>query len=868
MTSRIRELSADKLRRTCDTSAFGFETTDDLEVLHGVIEQDRAVKSLRVGLSINKRNYNIFVAGASGTGRTTIVRTALDDAAARRPTPPDWVYVYNFRDKEAPVAIEMPAGRGRQLAADMDWLIGHLKEQLPQAFRDKEHQEEVQELISRSLAQEHEYFSALTKKAADIGFSVKSTKTGLITIPMLEDKPLSNKEYDALSDTDKKRIEERRRQLEPFIHDFVARTRAVESSTQETIKKRQLALARRVCSVPIRRLKRRYGKLPGLSEYLDAVQGHILDNLGKFIRDDSRPQPPPEMEEREFVEFKVNVVVDNSGKTGAPVVVEPRPSYYNLFGKIEKKVENGVYFTDFTMIKAGAVLKANGGYLLINTTDLFTYPLVWENLKNILRYRQTTIEDLGEHLGYLPTSGLKPAPIPINLKIVLVGPAHVYELLHRYDEEFRKLFQVKSEFDYEMTRNRDTIEEYARFVATTCRNEKLRSVDREGVAAVVEFGSRLVESQDKVTLQFNHICNILIEADSIAGDQKALVISRPQIEEEVRQREFRLSLMEEKVRESILDQTVFIDVSGERLGAINGLAVYEVGDYLFGKPSRITSAVYAGKGGLINIERESRLSGQIHSKGVLIISGFLGALFGQRRPLSLTVSICFEQSYGFIDGDSASSAELFCVLSAMSGLPLKQSMAVTGSVNQQGDIQPVGGINEKIEAWYQLCRQRGLTGEQGVVIPEANVPHLMLKHEVVEAVREGKFHIHPIRRVEEGLEILTGKPAGSLGEGYQFEPAESVYALAALTLERYDEAEDDDLGGEEGECEEPAACEGCSDGGTGGGGPGKEGGPDGDGPDEEGDGGEARGGDSLRFSPGPAMRPRRRARFKRPLRRR
>lgn len=788
MAERHRTLKAEELTVNGDLEGLDFNTTADLEMLVGVIEQERAVRSLKTGLAIDKRNFNIFVAGASGTGRTTIVRTIVEETAARKPVPQDWIYVYNFKDKESPKAIALEAGGGRRFANDMEALIAFLKKELPKAFRERQYQEEVQEIVSRSLSRENEFFNQLAKRAAEIGFVVKSTKTGLITVPMQGDKVLSNKEYDALSDEEKKLIEEKRRLLEPYIHEFVARTRSVETATQEEIKRKQLSVARKVVAGPLRKLKRRYAKVEGIVEYLKAVQNHIVENLGKFVRDENRPTPP-EGEDREFTEYKVNVLVDNSGRKGAPVVVEPRPTYYNLFGKIEKKVENGIYFTDFTMIKAGSVLKANGGYLLINTNDLFAYPLVWETLKSILRYQQTTIEDLGEHMGYLPTSGLKPAAIPINLKIVLVGPPHVYDLLYQYDEDFRKLFQIKAEFDYEMPRNQQTVTKYARFIATTCRNENLRPVNKEGVAALLEFGSRLAESQRKVTLQFNQICNILIEADTLAAEAGVEVIGRTQIEEAIKQREFRLSLLEEKIREDILEKSIFIEASGQRIGAVNGLAVYEVGDYLFGKPNRITAAVYAGKGGVINVERESRLSGRIHSKGMLIISGYLGAKFGQKRSLSLTVSVCFEQSYGFVDGDSASSAELFCILSALSGLPIRQGLAVTGSVNQQGDIQPVGGINEKIEAWFYLCREKGLDGTQGIVIPAANVSHLVLKKEVIEAVRNGLFSIYPISSVEEGIEILTGVEAGRMNEEFEYEPAGSVFARASETLKRYELAD-------------------------------------------------------------------------------
>lgn len=789
MKKSVKSLGAEEVYRACSPDAFEFRTTADLEVLNGVIEQDRAVQSLKTGLSINRRNYNVYVAGASGTGRTTIVRSILSEIAATRPSPPDWIYVYNFRDKEAPCAIQMPAGKGRAFAEDMARLVETLQAELPAAFRDKEYQADVQDIVSESLTSEHDFFAVLAKRAEEVGFAVKSTKTGLVTVPMAEGKSLSNKEYDALSEEEKKTIEERRRELEPYIHDFVSRTRVIETKTQDRIKRKQLQVARRVSSKPIGRLKRRYGKVPGIREYLGQVQAHLMDGLGQFVREEGAGEVAGELPEREFVEYKVNVVVDNADQAGAPIIVEPRPTYYNLFGKIEKKVESGVYFTDFTMVKAGSVLKANGGYLLINTNDLFSYPLVWENLKSILRYRESTIEDLGEHMGYLPTSGLKPQPIPISLKIVLVGPGYVYELLHRHDEDFRKLFQVKSEFDYEMPRNEQTMHDYARFVATTCANEKLRPVTGDGVSAVVEFGSRLVESQRKVTLQFNLIANLLVEADALAQEEGTGEITRAHIDDANRQREYRLGLLEDKVREDILENSVLIDTEGARVGAVNGLAVYEVGDYLFGKPSRITASVYAGKGGVINVEREARLSGNLHAKGVMIISGFLGRTFAQKRSLSLTVSVCFEQSYGHVDGDSASSTELFAILSALADVPIKQGFAVTGSVNQHGDIQPIGGVNEKIESWFLLCRERGLTGDQGVVIPQANIANLMLKDEVVAAIRAGQFHVYPISRVEEGIEILTGVESGVRDAEFDFAPEQSIYALADKTLQRYEEAE-------------------------------------------------------------------------------
>jgi predicted ATP-dependent protease len=782
---RTRELKPRQLRKTCDPATFKFKTTAELEPFDGVIEQRRAVDALDLGLTLQKRNYNVYVAGASGTGKTTIARSMLAKLATERSIPDDWVYLHNFRNKEAPQAVWLKPGKGSQLRADMVELVQGLTLDLPKAFQSKAHQEQVQDVVSESIEKEHELFSELSRKASDHGFVVKSTKSGIVTIPMLGEKILSNKDYEGLSDVDRRDIEGRRKRLDPAVNEFLQKARRLEARTQRSVRKIQMQLGRAVISAPANRIKRRYARLgqqPKLRTWFTEVSKFVLDNLALFLPQEAQEMPDP----TEMSEFKVNVVVDNGDTAGAPVISEPRPTFYNLFGRIEKKVENGIYFTDFTMIKAGSVLRANGGYLIIQAHDLFMYPLVWENLKSILRYKAITIEDIGETMGFLPTSGLRPEPIPIELKVILVGPYYAYEVLHRYDEDFRKLFQVVAEFDSEMRRTAKTMEEYARFIATTCKREGLRAVDPEGAAAVVEYGGRLVESQRHVTLQFNEVCNLLIEADHFASKRRSRVIRRTHVEQASKARDYHRGLFQEKIAEQYRDEMILMDTKGERIGVVNGLAVYQMGDHAFGKAARITASVFAGRAGVINIEREVRLSGPLHSKGVLIISGFLGDRFARTRALSMTVSLVFEQSYGMVDGDSASCAELYATLSALARVPLRQDLAVTGSVNQLGQVQPIGGVNEKVEAWFRLCKERGLTGDQGVMIPIQNVQNLMLADDVVEAVEAGKFHVYPIETIEEGIELLSGMAAGEVDAENGYTKG-SLYELCLFHLDLFDD---------------------------------------------------------------------------------
>ncbi len=781
-----RRLKPQDLHRKVDHRKFPFATTAELEALDGVIEQERAVEAIETGLAIRKRNFNIYVAGASGTGKSSILKGILKRVAAQDPVPPDRCLVHNFRHPDRPVVLTLPAGRGVELRNALDRLIEDLKVEFPKAFHGKVHQERIQRILNEGLEAEHRAFTALARDAQEVGFLVKSTKEGLVTIPLLEGRPIGPREFAELSEEQKAGIEASRQKLEPLISRFLEETRNTEVAVHRKIQEAQRALGRAILARHLKPIREAFREFESVLAHIDSVEAHILDNLQAFLPDEterrqSHKRPAP------MTEYRVNVLVDNSETQGAPVVFETTPTYHNLIGKIEKRVEHGIYSTDFTMIKAGALLRAHGGYLVLHARDVLTYPFAWEALKGVLRHQRVVIEEMGEHFQFLPTSGLRPDPIPVQCKVILIGSNYLYHLLTRLDEDFGKTFQVKAEFDSSVRMSPETTMEYARFVATTCRRDGLRPVDREGVAAVVELGSRLAGSADRITLRFNEIQNVLIEADALAAREGAPAITRRHVEAARAMRLKRISLLADRALEEIVEGTLHVDVEGKRVGAVNGLAVFEYADLVFGRPLRITARTFQGKAGVINVEREARLSGSIHNKGVLILGGYLGDRFAQARPLSLTVNLVVEQSYGMIDGDSASCAELCAILSSLADVPLRQDLAVTGSVSQFGEVQAVGGVNEKVEGFYRVCRERGLTGTQGVILPEANVRHLMLDSEVVEAVRERRFHLYAVRTVEEALARLTGQVVGERGADGEY-PEGTVFARVAAKLKRFAES--------------------------------------------------------------------------------
>lgn len=767
-----------------DLGDLQFETTDTVETLDAVIEQDRAVRSLELGLSITRPNYHVYVAGPSGTGKRSQLKAMLKKMAPARKTPQDWVYLHNFEDADAPIVIGLKAGEGKRLKKALEASLATLAAELPVAFHSPEHQEKLQHMVSQGNMRSTDAFVALSKQAEDVGFVVRANKNDeLVTLPVVEGKPLSDKEVMALPEGERKKLDAQREKLEPLFTQFVHRNRQVEINTQEAIAQLQRKLAERIAGPVFRKLRDEFrsgGKK--LAAYVEALHQDVLDHMERFLPEESGtgpdegvaqgPSPDP------FIAFRCNLVVDHSETQGAPVVFETHPTWYRLFGKIERRVEQGIYFTDHMMIRSGSMARACGGYLVCHAADLFQFPGVWENLKATLRNGEIAIEDLGESAGLLPTSGLKPEPIPLNVKIVLIGGNALYHALFKADDDFRKIFQVKADFDYEIRTGTESVRNYVRFIATAAKNNHCRPVERDAVMAVLEHGARLADSQRKLTLRFNQISNLLVESDWFAGKSRSKTIQRKHVEKAIAARTLASSLIADKMHDDLLDEQWLMEATGKEVGVINGLAVLSVGEHQFGRPFRVTARCFAGTQGIVNIEREVAMSGEIHDKGVQILSGFLGDRFAQKRPLCLTATVTFEQSYGEVDGDSASSTWLYVILSAISGIPIEQGIGVTGSVNQLGKIQPIGGVNEKIEGFFRFCQAKKLTGKQGVMIPWQNVQHLVLNKEVRDAIAKEKFHVWPIATIEQGLEILTGVQAGEMQPDGTYPPGTLMHRVA------------------------------------------------------------------------------------------
>lgn len=766
-------------------SALAFETTADVAVLASVIEQDRAQRSLELGLGIDRPNYHVYVAGASGTGKRSQLRAMLERLAPKRKTPPDVVYVHNFDEPEAPIAITLKAGHGDRLKRAVEEVLDELQDALPKAFHGRPHQETLQRAVYEGNLRSTEAFHQLRSASGELGFDVRANGDGEISMaPIVDGEPVTEKEVYALPEEQRRTIEAARERVEPLFTDFLQAQRALERETQERLHEATRDLAAAVGKAPFARLRKRYRSGGAkLRAFLDALYDDYCKNLERFLPDDDDGDHHGEGRAPDpFVAFRVKVVVDNSKTKGAPVIFETHPTFYRMFGKIERRVEQGIYFTDHTMIRAGSLMLANGGFLVCHAADLFQFPGVWENLKSSMRNREVAIEDLGESAGLLPTSGLKPEPIPINFKLVLIGGNTLYHTLYRMDDDFRKIFQVKADFDDEIRRSDDSLQSYVRFIATAAHNNDCLPLDRAAVAEVIRHGSRLCESQHKLTLRFNVISNLLVEATWHARRSGQKRIGVEHIRMAIVERTQRSSLIADKMHEDMLDGLVLLESDGSRVGVVNGLAVLSVGEHEFGRPFRVTARVFAGQEGVVNIEHEVDMSGELHDKGVQILTGLLGDRFAQRDPLSMTATVTFEQSYGAVDGDSASSTWLFAILSALSGVAIDQGIGVTGSINQLGEIQPVGGVNTKVEGFFRFCQSRGLTGRQGVILPAQNVQHLMLDDDVRLAMDQGKFHVWPIHTIEEGIAILTGHEPGTPDDDGNY-PADTVLGRVAARLE-------------------------------------------------------------------------------------
>ena len=759
-------LRPDDLRRTCPPEVFQFPSTKDLCPLETIIGQERAVKAMDFGLKMKHPGYNIFITGFVGTGRNTYARAKVQEAAAQEPVPNDWCYVYNFQQPDQPIAIGLPAGTGLEFRKDMEEFVEDVKVEIRKAF-DSEHYEkrknEVVERYEQLIARE---WTQLENKAKSVGFAVQRTPTGIFTLPLSKDgQPMGQEEFRELSEQEREQLAQQGRELQTDIAETVKRVQNLEKDAKENLRKLEKEIALYAVGYLIEAIKEKYATIPRILQYLEDVKQDIVDNLEDFRAEKPEESPFPMLargrQQESYTRYKINLLVDNSQTKGAPVIIEPNPTYYNLFGKVEHRGEFGTFVTDFTMIKPGAIHLANGGYLILQAKELLSNYFSWEALKRTLKSGELRIENVGELVGLIPTTTLRPEPIPVSVKVILIGNPILYHLLHAYDEDFRKFFKVKADFDVEMDWSERHVNDYACFISSICHRNNLRHFDPSGVAKIVEYSLRLSEDQDKLSTRFNEVAEVIYEASAWAEYDGSELVAARHVEKALDEKVYRSNRIEERIRELIAKGTIMIDVEGSQIGQVNGIAVLNLGDYSFGKPSRITARTYLGEKGVINIERESQMSGKIHNKGVLILGAYLGGKYAQDKPLSLSASICFEQLYEEVEGDSASSTELYAILSELSGLPIDQSIAVTGSVNQKGEIQPIGGVNEKIEGFYHVCKAVGLTGTQGVMIPKRNLKNLMLKEEVIEAVREGMFHIYAVETVDEGIEVLTGVPAGT-----------------------------------------------------------------------------------------------------------
>ncbi len=767
------EVPVDKLRWQCDPALFKFECTGDLPRLTEFIGQDRASRAVEFGLSIREDGYNIYVSGLTGNGKSSMVKSYIERLIDERVKKgeifklDDWCYLHNFKEPDRPQAASLPQGKARAFRDQVVQLLTRVKEEVAKAFSSEEYKSQAKKLVEEGRAEQQKVFLDISEKAQKQGFSFQMTPMGPALIPMIEDRPMEDREYLALKDPQRSELEAKRAALLKELQAGMEKAGGVQQQTAERMQKLDRDIGQYTVSRLFVTLFEEYSGLPRLTQYLTDLQEYTLSNLEVFKATEEQVHPVfgvPVSQvmggRNPFLPFQVNVYIDNSERHSPPVVTEQNPNFGNVFGKIERRFLFGGYLTDHTMLKPGALALANGGYLLLNAYDVLTNVGVWPTLKRAIRNKQVTVEDPFEQFGLIAAQGLRPEPIPVAVKIVLIGDAAIYHALSAYDEDFWEVFKVKADFDSEIERTAQVVNDYAAFIAGCCDQCQVRHFDPGGVAKVLEYSARMVADQERLSSRFGLIKEIIEQADYWAKKDGAEKISAAHVKKAIDERLFRHNLVEQHMEDAINRGMIMIDVDGAVAGQVNGLSVYSLGDVSFGKPSRITAKTYLGRDGVVNIERESELSGPIHNKGVMILSGYLGWKYAQDIPLSLSASLCFEQSYEGVEGDSASSTELYAILSSLSGVPIRQNIAVTGSVNQKGEIQPIGGVNQKIEGFFHVCQSRGLTGSQGVMIPYQNLRNLMLREEVVDAVREGRFHVYAAKTIDEGLEILTGIPAG------------------------------------------------------------------------------------------------------------
>ena len=782
------ELNYKDLKMTCNPNIFNFDTTADLEPIQDGIGQDRGIKALEFGLQVDVKGYNLYIEGPSGVGKTLYTKNYLNKIAAKKKVPSDWCYIYNFENPNEPIAVELPAGQGKEFKEAMDGFIKEIRKDIRKTFNNDDFEKE-KALIKQEFEEKRSaLLDKLNEDASKHNFQVKTAQNGIYMMPIVDGRVIEEEEFDKLDDEIKKEYEEKSVIVQEQIMNVISKIKEIERESDKRISEWQSNVALLTVNVHINYLKSKYKRNKKINKFLNDVKQDVLKNIPTFLEDPSKAQaaqPNPAMRKPDpCLNYRVNLFIDNSNREGAPVIMDSNYSYNNIFGSIEYENYYGSLKTDHTMLKPGLMQQANGGYIIFQAKDLLANGACYEALKKALRIKELGIENQAEQRSSMVLISLKPEPIPLNLKVILIGNSSIYQTLLSMDSDFKKLFKIKVEFEETAVANNENLNKLAQIIHGFCEHQELPELDKGAMARLVEYSSKLAGSHSKVSTRFDDLMQVVGEAATWAKLSRSKIVTEKHVLKALEERVERVKKYDERYLEMIEENTLLIDTSGYKVGQLNGLTVMSVGDYTFGKPAKITVNTYTGKNGIVNIEREVEISGPSHSKGVLILTGYLGEMFAQDMPLCLTASICFEQLYNGVDGDSASSTELYGLLSSLSGIPINQAIAVTGSVNQKGQIQPIGGVNEKIEGYFQVCKVRGLDGSHGVMIPVQNIDNLQLSDEIIQAVKDKKFHIYAVSTIEEGIEVLTGVPAGKKDKDGHF-PAGTVNRLVYEKLKKY-----------------------------------------------------------------------------------
>ena len=790
---KVNELSYKDLKDVCNPNMFKFdkikEVADTTNLVYG---QDRGIRALEFGVNVDLKGYNLYLEGPTGVGKTMYTKKFLQTRAAKEKVPNDWCYIYNFNDPNEPIAVSLPAGQGKVFKETMDAFIRNIRKDIKKTFNNDEFEKEKKLIKQEFEEKKDSILVKLNDKTLKHGFQVKSAQNGIYMMPVYEGKTIEEEEYEKLPLEVKSEFESKYQVVQEMIFDTLSELKIIENKADKKIEEWKANIALLTVNIHVNNVKANYKRNKKINNFLDNVKKDILKNVNAFMNteneNDNKQQLPPQvraMQNNEpWLNYRVNLFVDNSNLEGAPVIMDSNYTFQNIFGKLEYENQYGIMKTDFTMLKPGLLQKANGGYIIFQARDLLSNPQCYENLKKVLLVKEVSSENSMEQRSSMMLVSLKPEPIPLDLKVIMIGNSEIYHTLLSMDDDFRKLFKIKVEFEEDAPKTEENIAKLVKFVRSYCEQEDLLDVDKEAMARIVEYASKLSGDKEKLSTQFSEIGQIVGEASTWAKLDKSKIVTQKYVQKAFDERIERIKKYDTKYSQMIKECALLINTEGYKVGQINGLTVITIGDYSFGKPSKITANTYIGRQGIVNIEREVQMSGSTHSKGVMILTGYIGELFAQDKALSLNASICFEQLYGGVDGDSASSTEAYAILSSLSEMPINQSIAVTGSVNQKGEIQPIGGVNEKIEGFFQICKMRGLSGEHGVIIPIQNVRNLHLNDEVVDAVKNGLFHIYAISTIDEGIEILTGVPAGKKDKYGKF-PAGTINYLANEKLTKY-----------------------------------------------------------------------------------